>query len=125
MTLQEKILFHQVHPAKLTTDIAATVISLYFFWQHTIIVGLLTHLVPPPIGSFAVIRFANLDRYKESPLGSYLRRYMTPTAQFTRLLGDIIMVFAAWFHSLIGIATGVAIVLAAWSYGLVLSSRRS
>jgi hypothetical protein len=53
MTLKEKILFHQVHPGKLATDIAAAFISLYFFWQHDLIVGLPTHFLPPPIASFA------------------------------------------------------------------------
>jgi hypothetical protein len=125
MTLKEKILFHQVHPGKLATDIAAAFISLYFFWQHDLIVGLPTHFLPPPIASFAVIHFANLEGYKNSRLGAYLLRYMMPTAQATRLLGDIIMVFAAWFHSPIGIAAGLIVVLAAWTYGLLLSSKRT
>jgi hypothetical protein len=46
MTLNEKILFHQVHPAKLGTDIAAAVVSLYFFWQHQLMLGLVTHVAP-------------------------------------------------------------------------------
>ena len=78
MTLKEKILFHQVHPAKLATDIIAAIVSLYFFWQHDLIVGLVTHFIPPPIGSAAVMHFANLEPYKNSRLGSYLARYMTP-----------------------------------------------
>jgi hypothetical protein len=114
-----------VRPAKLATDIVAAVVSLFFFWQHDLVVGLVTHLIPPPIGSFAVIRFANLESYKNSQLGAYLLRFMTPIAQATRLLGDIIMVFAAWFHSPIGIAAGLAIVIAAWGYGLVLPSKGS
>jgi hypothetical protein len=44
---------------------------------------------------------------------------MTATAQATRLLGNIVIVIAAWFQSPIGIAAGLAIVLAAWTYGLV------
>jgi hypothetical protein len=112
MTIKEKILYHQVHPAKPAADIAAAVVSLYFFWQHDLVIGLLTHLLPPPIASFAVIRFANLEHYKNSRLGAYLLRYMTPTAQATRLIGDIITVFAAWFHSHIGIAAGLVIILA-------------
>jgi hypothetical protein len=117
MTLKEKILIHQVHPGKLATDIAAAFISLYFFWQHDLIVGFLTHFLRPPIASIAVMHFANLEGYKNSRLGAYLLRYMTPTAQATRLLGEIIMVFAAWFHSPIGIAAGLVIILAAWTYG--------
>jgi len=82
-------------------------------------VGLLTHFVPPPIASVAVMRIANLEPYKNSKLGSYLVRYMNPAAQATRLAGDLVTVFAAWFHSPIGIGAGLAIVLAAWSYGLL------
>ena len=61
MTLKEKILFHQVHPTKLATDIIAAIVSLCFFWQHDLLVGLVTHFIPPPIASAAVIHFANLE----------------------------------------------------------------
>src|SRR6516165_4398281 len=116
MTLKEKILLHQVHPGKLATDILSSVVSLYFFWQHDLATGLLIHFVPPPIGSFLVIRFANLEPYQHSRLGAYLVRYMTPTAQATRLAGDIITIFAAWYHSTLGIVTGLALILCAWLY---------
>jgi hypothetical protein len=33
------------------------------------------------------------------------------------------VVFAAWFHSPIGIAVGLVIILAAWTYGLLLMRR--
>ena len=119
MTLREEILFHQVHPAKLATDVLSAVISLYFFWQHQLVIALLTHFVPPPVASAMVIRFADLEPYKSSRLGAYLTRYMTPIAQATRLIGDLITIIAAWFHSPIGIAAGLILVLAAWSYGLL------
>jgi hypothetical protein len=121
---EEKLLFHQVHPAKLATDIGAAVVSLFFLWQHQLVIGLLTHFIPPPIGSAAVIRFANLESYKNSRLGAYLVRYMTPTAQLTRLAGDLVMVAAAWYQSLDGIVFGLAMIAAAWSYGLVLRQLR-
>jgi hypothetical protein len=124
MTLREKILFHQVHPAKLATDVLSAVISLYFFWQHQLVIALLAHFVPPPVASAMVTRFADLKPYKSSRLGAYLIRYMTPVAQATRLIGDLITIIAAWFHSPIGIAAGLILVLAAWSYGL-LPLRRS
>jgi hypothetical protein len=71
MTLREKFLFHQVHPAKLATDVLSAVISLYFFWQHQLVIALLTHFVPPPVASAMVIRFADLEPYKSSLLGAY------------------------------------------------------
>ena len=123
MTLKEKLLFHQVHPAKLATDIGAAIVSLYLLWQHQLVIGLLTHFIPPPIGSAAVIRFADLETYKNSRLGAYLLRYMTPIAQAARLAGDLITVGAAWYQSFAGILFGLAIIAAAWSYGWVLRLR--
>ena len=123
MTLKEKFLFHQVHPAKLATDIGAAIVSLYLLWQHQLVIGLLTHFIPPPIGSAAVIRFADLDSYKNSRLGAYLLRYMTPIAQAARLAGDLITVGAAWYQSFAGILFGLAVIAAAWSYGWVLRLR--
>ena len=120
MTLKEKLLFHQVHPAKLATDIGAALVSLYLLWQHQLVIGLLTHFIPPPIGSAAVIRFADLDSYKNTRLGAYLLRYMTPIAQAARLAGDLITVGAAWYQSFAGILFGLAVIAAAWSYGWVL-----
>ena len=122
MTLQEKILFYQVHPAKLATDIGAEIISLYFFWQHQLIIGLLTHFVPPPVASAAVTRFADLERYKNSRLGAYLVRYMTPVAQVTRLIGDLITIVGAWHRDPALILIGLLIVALAWAYGLLVSA---
>jgi hypothetical protein len=68
-----------------------------------------------------VIRFANLEGYRNSRLGEYLVRYMTTLAQAARLFGDLITIVAAWFHSPTGIAGGLIVVLAAWTYGPCLS----
>jgi len=83
----EKILLHQVHPVKLAADIIAAVVSLYFFWQHQLVVGLVTHLVPPVVASAAVLHFADLAPYKNSRLGVYLERYMTLAVQASGSLG--------------------------------------
>ena len=120
MTLKDKILFHQVHPAKLATDILAAVVSLYLLWRHELVWGLLVHFVPPPIASALVIRFAGLERFANASVGTYLRRYMTPAAQAARLIGDLIMVAGAWFHSPVAIIAGLLVIAVAWSYGLAL-----
>jgi hypothetical protein len=124
MTLK-KNLFHQVHPAKLATDVSAAVVSLYFLWRHELVLGLLIRFVPPPLASAAVMRFARLERYKNASVGAYLLRYMMPTAQAARLLGDLVLVFGAWFHSPLALGAGIVIVLSAWSYGLLVSAIRS
>ena len=55
MTLKEKILYHQIHPLKLAADIGCEPVSLYFFWQHDLVLGLATHFVPPIAASLILI----------------------------------------------------------------------
>ncbi len=106
MRLAEKILYHQVHPAKLATDFGSAAVSLYFFWQHALALALLIHLVPPIAASLALIRFAPLESYEQSPVGAYLRRYMTRPFEALRLAGDSVMALGAWLHQPLTIALG-------------------
>jgi hypothetical protein len=119
MTLREKALYHQIHPAKLATDILAGLVSLFFFWDHQLWLGLATHLVPPIVASVLLMRFANLEPLKASPLGQYIGRHMTRAIEGVRLLGDLIMVAGAWLHLWWLIVLGVAVVVAAWLSGRV------
>jgi hypothetical protein len=124
MTLAEKALYHQIHPAKLGTDITASIVSLYLLWQHQLITGLLVHFVPPVVATILVINFIDLAPQKNSRFGRYVARMMTRPIEGVRLFGDIVSVFGAWYHSPLVIAAGLAIVLAAWLSGLVTSPRK-
>ena len=117
MTLKEKILYHQIHPLKLATDIGCEPVSLYFFWQHDLVLGLATHFVPPIAASLILICCANFEAIKSSKAGAYLRRHMTRTIEGIRLAGDIVMVFGAWFHRPSLIVAGFAVVVIAWCSG--------
>jgi hypothetical protein len=123
MTLREKALYHQIHPAKLATDILAGFVSLYFFWSHQVWVGLAVHLVPPIVASALLIRFADLEALEASPLGQYIGRHMSRAVEGVRLLGDLIMVAGAWLHLWWVIVLGVAVVAAAWLSGRAKASR--
>lgn len=48
MTLEEKILYHQIHPLKLAADIAGEPVSLYWFWQHKLLLGMARILFRQP-----------------------------------------------------------------------------
>jgi hypothetical protein len=119
MTLREKGLYHQIHPAKLVTDILAGLGSLYFFWEHELWLGLAAHLIPPIVASALLIRFADLEPLKASPLGRYVKVHMTRAVEGVRLLGDLIMVAGAWLRLWWVIVLGVAVVAAAWLSGRV------
>lgn len=55
MTPQEKVLYHQIHPLKLLTEISAEAISLYLFWKRKLVAGLLVLFLPPPVVSLLIM----------------------------------------------------------------------
>jgi len=114
LTLKEKILYHQIHPLKLTTDIGSEPLSLYFFWHRNLVLGLATHFVPPIVVSLVLICFGDFQTIKRSRAGAYLHRHMTRTAEGIRFAGDIVMVLGAWFHHPSLIIVGVAVIVIAW-----------
>jgi hypothetical protein len=123
MTLQEKILYHQIHPLKLAADIGSEPVSLYLFWRHNLFLGLATHFVPPIAASLWLIARADLEAYKNSAGGAFLRRHMTRTVEAIRLLGDLLMALGAWIRRPSIIAIGLAIVVLAWGSGFMRKAR--
>jgi hypothetical protein len=123
LSRSEQVLYHQVHPLKLATDIGAQIVSLYFFWTHQLIWGLVAMFVPPPIASFALLRLVDFAYVRDSALGRYLARYMTPAMVAVRLLGTVPMVVGAWLRVWWLIPLGVAITLFGWLRGLLFPSR--
>jgi hypothetical protein len=119
MTLQEKVLYHQIHPLKLAADIGCEPVSLYFLWQHDLFIGLVTHFGPPVVASLWLIGRADLEPCKNSAGGAFLRRHMTRTVEVIRLAGDLAMIAGAWANRPSVIGCGLAVVVLAWCSGLV------
>lgn len=117
MTFAEKALFHQVHPLKLGTDVLAEVVSLYFLWRHQLVIGLVSHFVPPIFVSVLLMSLADFERQRSSPLGRYISWHMTRSMEGLRLGGDIVMAVGAWLRHPAVIVAGLLIVLGAWSGG--------
>ena len=124
MNFADKVLYHQIHPLKLGTDILASLVSLYFFWQHRLLIGLLLHLAPPIIASLVVIHMVDLEPQRQSAFGEYVKRMMTRKIEAIRLSGDIVMVLGAWSRSPPLIGAGLAIVIAGWLSGIVKTQRQ-
>jgi len=120
MTNREKYIYHQVHPVKLLVDFAAGFISLYPLWHHQLVAALLVMLMPPPIASFLVMRFADLEPYRNSGFGRYTARYMTHAVEAARLIGMGVMAVGAWYQSVLAVAAGLAIIALAWSRGILI-----
>ncbi len=125
MTPREKRLYHQIHPLKLATDISAEIVSLYLFWKHRLLAGMLVLLVPPVIASMLIMRLANLEAYRRSALGRYIREYMTPSAVALRILGTVFTHVGAWFRKPALIPLGLLTVLLGWLRGKLLPGVRT
>jgi hypothetical protein len=123
MTPQEKTLYHQIHPLKLFTDISAEVLSLYLFWKRKLIAGFFVLLMPPIIVSTLLIKWADLEPYKQSSFGRYIRVYMTPMVVAARILGTVVTHTGAWYRKPVLIPLGLMIVLLAWLRGILWPKR--
>jgi hypothetical protein len=124
MDLSEKVLYHQIHPAKLAADITGSIISTYLMWHRKFGSAMLGAWVPAILGSAAVLRFANLEHLKQSRFGHYIHRFMMRRIEAWRFAGQIVMWIGAWYHQFWLIAAGVAMVIAAWMSGRWCTSRR-
>ena len=124
MTLKEKALYNQIHPLKLSTDILAAAVSLYFFWLHQLLPALVLHFVPPLIASALLMRYADLAPLKETGLGRYVERNMTRIIEAIRLFGDLVMILGAWLHDALLLTAGLLVIIGAWCNGFLPSKAR-
>jgi hypothetical protein len=122
MTSAERALYHQIHPAKLATDVTAAFLAAYFFWQHRLASALVMGFVPPIIVSAIVLSAASLESYRVSRFGKYVHRYMdNRLIDAGRLAGVGLLWIGAWHHEEIAMAAGVLIVAVCWARGAIVS----
>jgi hypothetical protein len=123
MEFAEKELYHQIHPAKLAVDIGATPFALYCFWLHEFIPALIITLVPSVIVSALIMRYVDLEPYRDSGPGRYLKKYMTRAMEGVRFGGLFIMIAGAWFHLWALLPVGILVVLSGWLRGVFFPER--
>ena len=119
MNPKEKYLYHQIHPLKLLTDIGAAFGSLCFLWRHQLAFALVVMLAPPLLVSLLLMRYADLEPYRQSAFGKYIARSMSHPMEAVRLAGMAVTALGAWHHSLWMIVAGIVIVLFGWLRGKI------
>jgi hypothetical protein len=115
MNIREKALYHQIHPVKLFTDVSTSFMSLFLIWQHNLLAGLSIGIIPSILVSLVVIRFANVEKIKQSSFGRYVGRYMTNEMQAVRLFGQVVIWFGAWYRIVLAVVGGYLLILLAWT----------
>jgi len=119
MDFQEKVLYHQIHPAKLAADVSGSIVSTYLMWRRRFALAMLAAFVPAVVASVLVIRYADLERRKDSRFGRYMQRYMDRRVlDAWRFFGQVLMWVGAWYQVGKLVPIGVATVIAAWVSGL-------
>ncbi len=120
MTLQEKNLYQQIHPARLITDWASGIAACFLFWHNDIWLGVALSFGPSLIVSLLVIHFADLDKIQRSKFGEYFRRTYNKKVDLIRFAGFVVAAGASWWQNIPGIAAGFVVILGTWIYGLIL-----
>jgi hypothetical protein len=118
--LIDEILIHQVHPVKLAFDITASLVSNAMLWNHKLAAGIASRYLLPVIGSVLVLRFADLERLRETRRAKYVLEHVPPASTALRLGGDTLMAVGAWRRKPSWMVAGGLLVVAGWSHGLVL-----
>jgi hypothetical protein len=117
MTLSERVLYHQIHPLKLFTDVSTAAIASYLLWEHRLGLALLVGFVPSIVVSAVLIRWADLEPYRRSAFGRYVGRFMTRRVEIARLAGLIPLWAGSWVHRPALIAVGVVWIIGCWLWG--------
>jgi hypothetical protein len=120
--LNDSVVLHQVHPVKLGFDITASVVSNILLWRQCPRAGLAVRLGLPLVGSAAVLRWGDMNALRHRRRGRYVLENMTPAAQAVRLGGDALMAHGAWRRNGPMILSGMIIIAAGWSRGLLRST---
>jgi hypothetical protein len=120
VTLEEKKIYSQIHPVKLFTDIVTGFGAVYLLWQHYLILAICLAFIPSTVVSLMLIAKTDLEKYKESAFGTYLRRHIaSKSSDWIRFAGFVVMLTGGWINILGLVAAGFLIILFVWTKGLI------
>ena len=111
-------LLHQVHSAKLATDLCADVVSTWLMWQGRPRAALLVAHTAAVVASALLMR-CELSGLRATRRGRYVLIHMPASAQALRYLGQILAWSGAYRHCRASITLGHGLIAAGWSYGLL------
>src|SRR5688572_25611671 len=120
MNAKERHLYHQIHPAKLGADLVSGVAAVLLLASGRPVLGLAFGLVVPVTASVVIIRRVDLEAQKRSRFGAYMKKFMTTSAQVQRVAGFGILCWAAWQGSYLSGVLGAALIVHAWTQGLLI-----
>jgi hypothetical protein len=118
MTLQQRMLYQQIHPAKLLTDFGTSFASAWLLWKGQYIAAAIVGLLPSIAITLWLARFADLERLRASWFGNYLTDHMPTNIVASRIGGQLLVWGAAISHVPWLIPLGYFVIILAWLNGL-------
>lgn len=118
MQRRERVLYHQIHPLKLLTDVATAALATALLWRHHLLLALIVGFLPSLVISAVLLRWADLEPYRRSAAGRYIARFMTRRVELARLVGLLPLWGGAWIQRAAVIAFGIAWIGGCWLWGL-------
>jgi hypothetical protein len=118
MTAQERMLYQQIHPAKLLTDFGTSFASTWLLWQAHYATAAIIALLPSIAITLLLMRFADLERLRATHLGGYLTAHMPANIVWSRIFGQLMVWAGALSHVAWLIPLGYFIIIMAWLNGL-------
>ena len=113
----DRLLYHQIHPLKLFTDISTAAAASLLFWAHRPAAAFLVGFIPSIVVSGALVRWADLEPYRRSAFGKYVAQFMTRRVEVARLAGLLPLWGGAWARRPALILAGVAWIVGCWLWG--------
>jgi hypothetical protein len=118
VTRAERLLYHQIHPAKLVTDVATSFASCWLLWQAEWATAAVVAFAPSIVASALLLWRADIERLRDTPLGRYVATFMTRRVEAVRLGGQALMWIGAGTHVPWLIPFGFMVIVFAWLGGL-------
>ena len=118
MTRAERLLYHQIHPLKLLTDVTTSFASSWLLWQAAWARAALVAFVPSVVVTLLLVWRAELEPLQQSLLGRYVGRCMTRRVEALRFGGQLVMWAGAATHVPWLLPLGFLIVVYGWLRGL-------
>jgi len=118
MEFAERVLYHQIHPLKLFTDVSTAFVAAALLWAHRFGEAIIVGFVPAIVVSAMLLRWADLEPYRASRFGHYVSRFMTRGVEAARFAGLLPLWIGAWYRSPIVMVAGVVWIAGCWLWGL-------
>ncbi|HET8933434.1 MAG TPA: hypothetical protein VFN67_08350 [Polyangiales bacterium] len=118
MTSQQRMLYQQIHPAKLLTDFGTSFASTWLLWQAQYTAAAIIGLLPSIAITLWLTSFADLERLRASWFGNYLTAHMPAPIVASRIAGQVVVWGGAIAHVPWLIPLGYFAIILAWLNGL-------